>query len=443
MITRRIVFVRGDEMKKSFVYAVVIILISTQSFADKELLKIDPYRVNGHLQKLSNFGKNPKGGVTRLAYTSEDKKGREYVMNLMKGAGMAVSIDAAGNLVGILSGENEDLKPIVMGSHIDTVPEGGNYDGNVGSMAAIEVVQTLHSAQFKNRHPIQVIIFQNEEGGHIGSRAITSGLEEKDLMLVSLSKKKVKDGISSIGGNPKKLSEAKLKEGEIAGYVELHVEQGGVLEKEKKQIGIVEGIVGIRRWTVTFEGAANHAGSTPMAMRKDALLAAARFIEGVNRVVTTMPGRQVATVGKIEVEPSAPNVIPGIARMTVETRDLSKEKLDAIQKRFFTDADKIATATKTKVKFEETYNTEPVLTDTNVQQLIKESATELQLSTFKLPSGAGHDAQEMAKVGKMGMIFIPSQNGVSHAPEEFTSPEDVTRGTNVLLHTVLKLDAQD
>lgn len=430
-------------MKKYTLFVVILMMSSLLHAEEKTALKVDPYRLNGHLEKLAQFGKNPKGGVTRLAYSPEDKKARTYVSNLMKGAGMVVSIDAAGNLVGMIAGENDELKPIVLGSHIDTVPDGGNYDGNVGSMAAIEVVQALHGQQYKNRHPLQVIIFQNEEGGHIGSRAITSGLNEKDLSLVSQSKKKIRDGISAIGGNLKKIEEAKLKQGDIAGYLELHIEQGGILEKEKKQIGIVEGIVGIRRWIVTFEGVANHAGSTPMAMRKDALLAAAKFIDSVNKVVTSMPGRQVATVGEIEVEPSAPNVIPGIAKMTLETRDLTKEKLDAIQKRFFADADKIAAVTKTKVKFQEIYNTEPVLTDVTYQQLIKEAAIESESSTFKLVSGAGHDAQEMAKVGKMAMIFIPSRNGTSHSHDEFSSPEDITRGTNVLLKTVLKLDAQD
>lgn len=426
---------------KKFLTFVCIILISKLAVAEKESIEVDTHRVNGHIQKLGTFGADGKG-ATRLAYSSEDKKAREYVKNLMKGAGLSVTVDAAGNIVGELAG-SEDLKPIVMGSHIDTVPSGGNYDGCVGSMAAIEVAQIINQKEIKNRHPIKVIIFQNEEGGHLGSRAITSGLEEKDLDLVSLSKKKVRDGINSIGGNVKKLNEAKMKEGDIAAYVELHVEQAGVLEKEKKQIGIVEGIVGIRHWTVTFEGAANHAGATPMNMRQDALLAAAKFIDDVNKIVTTIPGRQVATVGKIEVEPSAPNVIPGIARMTVETRDLSKEKLDVIQKRFFADADKIAATTKTKVKFEETYNTVPVLIEPGIQQMIKDTTAELKLTTFKLPSGAGHDAQEMAKIGSMGMIFIPSRDGVSHSPNEYSSPEDITHGTNVLLQTVLKIDAKN
>lgn len=426
-------------MKKIIFSVLVLVGLIPFSHAQNSLPKINHERLNKHLEALAELGKNPKGGVSRIAYTEADKKAREQVIKWMKEAGLETKIDLAGNLVGYTTGK-ENLKPLVMGSHIDTVPEGGNYDGIVGSLAAIEVIQTMKENKIQTKRPVQVIIFQNEEGGHIGSRAITSGLSDQDLGLISQSKKTVRDGIKYIGGKPDKLSEAKLNKGDIAGYLELHIEQGGILEKEKKQIGIVQGIVGIRRWNVKFEGFANHAGTTPMNMRQDALLAAGKMIDAINKIVNSMPGRQVATAGKINAEPGAPNVIAGVTQLTIETRDLSFKTINEISKKFEIEAKRIAKITNTKVSMEKIYDTAPVPTTTGFQNIIDESAKDLNLKTFMLPSGAGHDAQEMAKIGPMGMIFIPSVKGISHSPEEFTHPEEIKNGTNVLLYSLIKYD---
>lgn len=401
---------------------------------------INGTRLNEHIQKLAQIGKNPKGGVSRIAYSSLDKEGRTYVLGLMKEAGLKTSIDAAGNLIGSQEGSDTSLMPIGMGSHIDTVPEGGNYDGIAGSLTAIEVIQTLNEKKIKTRHPLRVMIFQNEEGGHLGSRAITSGLTEHDLSLMSLSKKTIAEGIRFIGGNPEKLEAAKISKGDLAAYLELHVEQGGILEKNRKTIGVVEGIVGIRRWNVAFQGFANHAGTTPMKMRKDALLAAARFIDVVYKTVTTISGRQVATVGQIEAKPGAPNVIPGEVKLTVETRDLETKKIDKITEKLFSEADRISRETQTTVKFEKTYDTPPVLANADLKNAIRESAKELKLTVMDLPSGAGHDAQELEKISAMGMIFIPSMGGISHSPEEFTKEEDLEAGANVFLKALERVD---
>ncbi len=209
---------------------------------------------------------------------------------------MDVSIDAAGNIVGRRNGNDTTLKPLMIGSHIDSVPAGGRYDGQVGSMGAIEVAQTLSEKNVRLRHPLEIVIFQNEEGGTIGSAAIARGLTEQDLNLVTNSKKTIREGIKFIGGDPDKLAGAVRKKGDLAGYVELHIEQGGTLYQEKINIGVVEGIVGVHWWDVTVEGFANHAGTTPMKGRHDALLAAAKYVDAVNRGVTSIPGRQVGTV---------------------------------------------------------------------------------------------------------------------------------------------------
>jgi N-carbamoyl-L-amino-acid hydrolase len=403
-------------------------------------LRINTPRLIEHLKALAEFGKNPQGGVSRLAYSDADRQGRAYVLDLMRAAKLDVTVDAAANIIGRRAGSDKTLPPLLFGSHIDSVPEGGNYDGNVGSLGAIEVAQTLFENNITTRHPIEVIIFQNEEGGLIGSRGIDGELTEKELDLVSRSGKTIRDGIAFLGGDPNKLSSVARKRGSIAAYLELHIEQGGILEHEKIDIGVVEGIVGINWWDVTIEGFANHAGTTPMNQRQDALLAAAKFIEAVNRVVTSIPGRQVGTVGRIQALPGAPNVIPGKVVLSLELRDLDAAKINLLYEKIRAESEQIATTSNTKFDFKEINVNIPAPTDPRIREFIAASAKELNLSTKLMPSGAGHDAQDMARLAPVGMIFVPSIGGISHSPREFSRPEDIANGANVLLHTLLKLD---
>jgi len=393
-----------------------------------------------HWGQLAKFGTQNKGGTTRLAYTNADKEARAYLSQIMKEAGLQVHVDAAGNLVGRMSGMNDDLAPVVTGSHIDTVPEGGRFDGVVGVLSAIEVVQSLNANHIRTRHPIEVIVFEDEERGHIGSRAISSGLSPDDLKLVVLSGKTVADGISFLGGDVSKIAQARRNPKSIAAYVELHIEQGGVLEKDKKDIGIVQGFVGVHRWNVTFIGLSNHAGTTPMNLRQDALLAAAEFITEVHRITVSTPGHQVATVGKLEIGPDAPNVIPGVAHLTLEARDLDAKKIEDMGKKFEAAANKTGKDTHTTASISRTYNTLPVLADPKIMSIIADSAKERHYTQMQLPSGAAHDAQEMAAIGPVGMIFIPSKGGISHSPDEYSSDIEIERGANVLLRTLMKLD---
>ena len=365
-------------------------------------LRVNGPRLIEHINALAEFGKNPQGGVSRLAYSEADRQGREYVIGLMRAAKLDVSIDAAGNLIGRRSGSDNKLKPILFGSHIDSVPEGGNYDGVVGSLGAIEVAQTLAEKNIVTHHPLEVVIFQNEEGGLIGSRAMDGELTEKELDLVSRSGKTIREGIKFIGGDPTKLSTVKREKGNIAAYLELHIEQGGILEKEKIDIGVVEGIVGINWWDVTIEGFANHAGTTPMNQRQDALLAAAKFIEAINRVVTSIPGRQVGTVGRIQALPGAPNVIPGKVILSLELRDLDGAKIQTLYKKIRTEAAQIAQASRVKFDFKEINVNIPAPTDARIRSLIDQSAKDLGLTTKQMPSGAGHDAQDMARLAPVG-----------------------------------------
>lgn len=403
-------------------------------------IRVNGERLNRQLAELSAFGRNAAGGIDRVAYSDADRAGRAYVLGLMREAGLSVSTDAAGNLLGRREGSERDLPPILTGSHIDSVPGGGNYDGPVGSLSAIEAARTLVEQRIATRHSIEVVIFQNEENGKVGSKAMRGEDPASFLDAMTYSGRTVRDGIRFIGGDPDRLSEARRAPGSIAAWVELHIEQGGVLEQAGVPIGVVEGIVGIKRWAVSVNGVANHAGTTPMDQRQDALVAAARFIDLVPRIVGSVPGAQVATVGSISVEPGAANVIPGRARLTLEMRDLLMPKVDALFEELRNAADGIGEVSGTRFVFDETYRSEPAQADERVRAVIAAAADGLGLDSLSLPSGAGHDAQEMARLAPMGMIFVPSRGGVSHAPAEFTAPDQVVAGADVLLQTVLALD---
>lgn len=404
-------------------------------------LLVNGERLNGHLAALSAFGKNPEGGVSRVAYSDADKAARAVVMDWMRAAKLEPAVDYAGNIIGRRAGKDNSLKPLLFGSHIDSVPGGGNYDGDVGSLSAIEVAQTLAEHGVVTRHPIQVTIWQNEEGGLIGSRAVSGQLASSELKNVTSSGKTIEQGIAFIGGDPSKLDQVRRKKGDIAGYFELHIEQGGTLDKSKQDIGIVEGIVGIKQWDVTVTGVQNHAGTTAMADRHDALLAAARYVEMVNKVVTSMPGRQVGTVGRIQPFPGATNVIPGKVVCSLELRDLDEKKIDVMFDRIQQEAKKIGAMNGTSFEFNEIHVNVPAPSDPRMRTFIADSAAALKLSTRVMPSGAGHDAQAMATLGPMGMIFIPSVGGISHAPKEYSRPQDIVNGANVLLGSVLAADA--
>jgi beta-ureidopropionase / N-carbamoyl-L-amino-acid hydrolase len=405
-------------------------------------LRVNGDRINQQLLALSEFGKNPYGGVSRTAYSEFDKQGREYVMGLMREAGLEVSIDFAGNIIARRAGSNPALKPILFGSHIDSVPDGGNYDGDVGVLSSIEVTRTLRERGVTTRHPLEVVIFSNEEGGTVGSRAMVGDLTEKDMNLVAASGKTWRDGMRFLGGDPSKLNAPLKRQGDYAAYVEYHIEQGGTLEEEGINIGVVEGIVGIGRWEVVVDGFSNHAGTTPMNKRKDSLLAASKFIQMVNRVVTAEPGRQVGTVGKLQVVPNAPNVIPGKVQATLEIRDLDAAKIMRLGTRCIEESRKIGAENGTTFTFTQTHNLKPAIMTESLQKVIEASAKSLNLTTRYLPSGAGHDAQHVSEIAPTAMIFCPSVGGISHSPKEFSTPQDIVNGANVLLQTILALDAK-
>ena len=434
-------------MKKTFSISLACLLFLTSAVAFGQLsrkeIKVNQQRIESRIFELAKFGKDSLGRGYRVAFTKGDVEGRTWYMNLMKKAGLDVSIDAAGNLIGKRKGKNTSLKPIAFGSHIDMVPDGGNYDGCVGSIGALEIIEVLNENNITTEHPLEVVIFSNEEGGTIGSMAMAGGLTAKGLQQISQSGLSMADGIRYIGGNPDNIQTAIRKKGELKTFLELHIEQGGILEKEKLQIGIVEGIVGIVHWEVTVEGFANHAGTTPMAMRQDALLAASKFIIAVNEVINSVKGNQVGTIGKIAVQPGAYNVIPGKVVMGLEIRDLSALKIEMLFKEIEKRAATIAAASKTKINFTRQANeSKPALTEKSLQQKIMASAKSLGFTYKYMQSGAGHDSQEMAVITPVAMIFVPSIGGISHSPKEFTKATDMANGANVLLQTILAIDKE-
>ena len=409
--------------------------------ADSETLAANAQRIEQRITELSAFGANPGGGVSRVAFSKADIAGREYIKELMRKAGLVVRVDTAGNIIGRREGSDPSLPVIMLGSHIDSVPGGGNYDGDLGVIGAIEVTQLLHEHGVGTRHTLEVVSFTDEEGGLIGSLAMTGRLGASALDVVSHSGMAIRDGIRAVGGDPDRLQLARRKPGELKAFVELHIEQGAVLHEDGVDIGVVEGIVGIRWWDVTIDGVANHAGTTPMNRRRDALLSAAELTLAVNRIATTLAGRHVATVGRIRAEPGAPNVIPGRVVMSLEIRDLAAEQIELVHQAIVAEARSIATARQTPISFAEIdVASAPAPTHERMRRIIAGSAELLGLTHKLMPSGAGHDAQDMTHIAPTGMIFVPSVGGISHSPKEYTSPKDMANGTNVLLRTVLAID---
>lgn len=408
------------------------------------MLAINGERLRTSLEGLSQFGRPAGGtfanGVSRTAYSDADIAGRAYAMGLMRDAGLNPVIDPAGNILARRPGKEAGAKPIIIGSHIDSVRAGGNFDGDVGSMGALEVLRTLDDRKITTNHPVELAIWSNEEGGTVGSTAFAGRLEAGalDNLHYGIS---LREGLKRIGGNAERLAEAARSPGAIHAYLELHIEQGGILDAAGIPIGVVDGIVAIDRFDVTVTGFANHAGTTPMAGRRNALIAAARLVEAVDSIVKRQPGRQVGTVGQLTVFPNAPNVIPGRVEMTVELRDLSEAKVTALGEAVQAAAQAIARETGTEIGFHLTEHILPALANAGVQRQIESAASRLGLAFMHLPSGAGHDAQLLARLGPMGMIFVPSIKGISHSPKELSTWSDCARGANVLLHSLLAIDA--
>jgi N-carbamoyl-L-amino-acid hydrolase len=409
--------------------------------------RINGARLRQHLEELSVFGRPARGafadGVSRVGFSDADVAGRAYVMRIMRSAGLDPRIDAAGNIWARRAGADARLAPVLFGSHIDSVPNGGNFDGDLGSLAAVEAIQTLNERKIATRRPLEIVVWANEEGvaygvGLFGSAAVAgklpAGALEREWNGVKLP-----DAVRKIGGDLALLDSARRSAGSFHCYIELHIEQGGTLDKAGLPVGVVEGIVSIDRYEAIIRGVANHAGTTPMPERQDALIAASRLTIAVNDIVRREAGRQVGTVGQLHVHPNAPNVIPGEVRHSIELRDLSTVKIARLGEAIEVQARQIAAATRTEISITKKDHHTGAPATPLVQEAIERAAEKLGFGSRRLPSGAGHDAQMMATLGPMGMIFTPSVGGISHSPRELTRWDDCARGAEVLLETVLVL----
>ena len=426
------------------VFISLLLSITCSLFGQSNIISnVNEARILGRINALAKYGKDSLGRGFRVAYSKGDVEGRNYIIGLMKAAGLTVTIDYGGNIIGLRKGKGTTKKIISFGSHTDMVPNGGDYDGALGVIGALEVIETLNEKHIVTEHPLEMIVFQNEEGGEIGSHIFLGHFNKLALNEISKSGLTIKQGIEAIGGNTDSLDFAKQSGDNLKAYFELHIEQGGNLESEKLNIGVVEGIVGIEEWEVQVEGFANHAGTTPMNKRQDALLAASKLIIAANQIVTSIPGSQVENVGKLSVDPGAANVIPGKVVFNLEIRDLSKEKIFQIFNKIEAEGNKIAKNSDVKITFKNLHmSSTPALMNSAMQNIIKSSAKELGLTYKVMASGAGHDAQEMAVITPTAMIFIPSVGGISHSPKEYSKSSDMANGVKVLLESILKIDKQ-
>ena len=404
------------------------------------LLSINGDRLNRSLAQLAEIGKLPNGGVSRVAFTTEDLLARQLVQSWMIEAGMTVRTDAGGNIIGKYPGRHEGAAALATGSHIDTVPVAGRYDGCLGVLAGIEVARVLNDNSLRLDHPIEVIVFTDEESTVLGCKAMAGEVVNDPEYYRRNDGTPIQTCLEKIGGDWSKIATAKRDRSEVAAFVELHVEQGGILESTGASIGVVKGIVGQYRFTVTVTGRPNHAGTTPMNMRKDALVAASQVVLAVNKLGVETPGEQVATVGYFNVSPNAVNIVPGQVDLKIDLRDLSQEHLEDLIRRMEQEFKAIATATQTEIVMHQALHVLPTLSAPKILDTIVQVCEEMGLSYCHLPSRAGHDAQEIGRFTDMGMIFVPSRAGISHAEDEYTSPEQCTQGANMLLQTFLTLD---
>ena len=404
-------------------------------------LSINCDRLDRHLAELAEIGQLPNGGVCRLAFSDADVQARSLIKTWMLEAGMTVRGDAAGNIIGTYAGTQSELASFATGSHIDTVPVGGRYDGCLGVLAGIEVARVFQENKFHLRHPFEVIVFSDEENSVIGCKAIAGNAPTDPERYRRKDGTAIQPCLAKVGGDWDALSTAKRDRREIAAFIELHVEQGGVLESLNKQIGVVTGIVGQYRFMVQIIGRPNHAGTTPMHMRKDALVAASQLVLAINRIGISGSGEQVATVGYLTVSPNATNVVPACVDLSIDLRDLSEENLQSLIAEIEQECEAIAKNTGTEITIEQKLHVLPTLANPELMEVIEKVCRDLQFSYQHLPSRAGHDAQEIGRFTDMGMIFVPSRDGISHSQDEYTSPEQCAQGANVLLQTLLAIDS--
>ncbi|MDQ6637993.1 MAG: Zn-dependent hydrolase [Candidatus Dormibacteraeota bacterium] len=399
---------------------------------------IDRERLLQDLGELNRLGAEPGPGINRLAYSPADMAARRLVASWLSELGLSERLDAAGNVSGVLPGADDRLKPIAIGSHTDTVPHGGPLDGTLGVAAAVACARALSLSGGRLRHPLEIIDFAAEEatmgGGLLGSRAMSGSLEAGFAEALGWDGRPVSEHLAAAGLDWRGVAAARREPGSLAAYLELHIEQGASLDRSGIPVAVVPGIVGIRRYQVVFTGQANHAGTTPMDQRDDALVKAVPFVLDVERIGSELG--LVATVGTFAVLPGASNVIPGRVELSFEIRSLDDRLLDRAEERL------LHTAGQRGAQTNRVSAAAPVESSTQVVSALEAACEQLGYTHRLLPSGAGHDAMSMAAITESAMVFIPSRGGISHAPEEYSAPEQCVVGAEVLLAGLIELDTR-
>ena len=396
------------------------------------------------IEDISMFGKGERG-MDRLAFTESDRQGTQFVINIMKEFGMSVSRDAFGNVIGRLEGTDPAALPVATGSHIDTVPDGGKYDGVAGVAAALYAVKKLQE-RGPLTHPVEVIVFMAEESSRFGFATMGSKAMAGQANLNLWSKAKDKDGVSisdalrSFGLDLANIRETIRKPGEMKAFVELHIEQGPVLEANNKQIGIVTAIAAPTRLKITVEGFAAHSGTTPMEDRQDALVSAAKIVLAVQEIALEQSSHgTVGTVGNLKVHPGVMNVVPGLVELWVDIRGVNHESIIECLQDVKDAISNIAEDQRTQISIDILTSDKPVQLNEQVRGVITEAAKACGASYQDIHSGAGHDAMNIAAIAPTGMIFIPCRQGISHNPEEYAEIQDIQAGADVLTETLYRL----
>ncbi len=412
------------------------------------LCNLDRGRIARDIDRLSQFTDAAQPGHTRISFSDQDRQAREHVAGLMRReAGLSVRIDPAGNLMGRRAG-NGPKPAIVIGSHLDTVRGGGRFDGIAGVVAGLEIARRLEELNIRTKHPLEVVVFTAEEPSPFGISCVGSRAMAGDLpgdLLVSLRDpegRALGQALTDLGGDPDRIAHSKRAPGDILAFLELHIEQGPLLFTEGIPVGVVTGVVGIYRGSVVVHGRADHAGTTPMEVRADALSAAAEAILAFEEVCRDLKGL-VGTIGTAQVSPGAPNVVPGEVRLGAEIRSLEETACLEAASRFEQSLKAIEVRRPVKVDFQMTVSSNPVFFNADIVDLIGSVCHDLDIPHIQLPSGAGHDAGHLAKVAPTGMVFVPSKDGRSHCPEEWSETEHLGLGAEVLCGVVAALDQEN
>jgi N-carbamoyl-L-amino-acid hydrolase len=403
-------------------------------------LRINGKRLWDNLMDLAAIGATQKGGVCRLALTPLDRQGRDFFVSQARAAGCSIRVDSIGNIFARREGRNPALPVVMTGSHIDTQPTGGKFDGNYGVLAGLEVFKTLNDAGIVTESPLEVVVWTNEEGSRFVPVMMGSGTFIGEFKIDEVLAQKDRDGVT-VGSALTEIGYAgkdKVSTEGIAAYFEAHIEQGPVLEANNKTIGVVTGALGQRWFDVVVTGSEAHAGPTPMPLRKDALLAASHMVQLVNRLALDHAPNARGTVGMLDVYPNSRNVIPGTVKFSVDLRADNDETLSAMVKALHVDAAVIAKNGQVSIDINQVVYFPPAIFAKPLVDAVRDSATEMGMSAMDAVSGAGHDAVYMARVAPTAMIFIPCKDGISHNEIEDARPDHIEAGCNVLLHAMLK-----